>query len=172
MLKRLFLTFLLVISMVFMFYGFVQAENQQIFNENLMIQLEQEGYDWNDLIEASLVATKFELPLRTILELKPNGYSWEQVEKALLEMDNARKIVSDPVKIKNNSVLSSLVDEGFSEKEIAVIVYIASLYDEDLKHLAKKAIKEMKERAKDKKKTSYFLRKFHLKIIHQMIICH
>lgn len=66
---------------------------QPIFNEKMMRELQQYGYEWDDLVEASCLAYDFQLPLETVLKLRPDEYDWNQVKKALAQMDYARKTI-------------------------------------------------------------------------------
>lgn len=140
----LFLTLIILFCTILVSTNILAAPNTSnellTFDENLMSQLEKEGYEKTDLIKATIVAHQFDLPLRTILDLKPDGFEWDQVETALKEMIEVEKD-----QIKNDPILLSLNEAGFTEKEIALIVYISSLYNKDLGVMAKKAIDEVEK---------------------------
>ncbi|MCK4261245.1 MAG: hypothetical protein KAX49_19890, partial [Halanaerobiales bacterium] len=165
--KRLYFIWMLFLCLLFICVNPTLAKKEvglPVFNEKEMKELQQQGFEWDYLVEASLVAYDFNLPLKTVVNLSSEGYSWKEIKKALAEMKNAREIIKDEEKLSHNQILSFLVNEGFSEKEIAMIVYFGVLNKKDLDYLAKEALKEKKEKTKKSDEEDNFLQTIDLDV--------
>lgn len=68
------------------------SNNPKVFDQALMDSLMQQGYAWDDLVQGSILAHYYKVPLKSILDLRPADSTWAQVETALKEMDYTRKM--------------------------------------------------------------------------------
>lgn len=144
-----------VFMCVFVFIPQINAQDaqptQSMFNEKLMEELSEQGYAWNDLIHGSVIGVEFQIPLQTVMQLKPEDYTWEQVKAALTEAKKFFQMVQSGKKIENADILS-LVNNGLTADEISFLVYNATLLKKDLHQLVEKTVKEKNDATNKGKK--------------------
>ena len=66
--------------------------------DQYMHDLVKQGYQWSDLLSADLLARKYNVSLKALLDIKPAETSWKKVESALARMDLTRKTMQDQEK--------------------------------------------------------------------------